>query len=352
MKSSGNQHEQGSATWSSDEAPEALPRSAGRAGGVLQHRHLVALVAIADAGSVHRAAQHLGMPQPALSRQLAEAERLLEVRLFDRSAQGTAPTAAGSTVLPRCRLLLRMLTGLRDIGQQRRPQILLGCVQRSMQTMMPIVLGRWQPLLRPLETREQPLLRVSEGDSQMLWRQLLEGKLDFAVLREQPQAQTHGLLVEHLYDDHTAIICARTHPELDASEVPLERLLEFGWALPEVGRTSRAILDRILADLGYAPIHPVIEARSFESLMDVVASTRLLSIAPTAAVQKYVNAGQLRTVAIRPALPATPISLAFHPELLEDPWMASFRSELHDAGARLRPRACAGIASSMQPPDD
>ncbi|MBU6257462.1 MAG: LysR family transcriptional regulator [Burkholderiales bacterium] len=307
-------------------------------------------MAIADAGSVHRAAQQLGMPQPALSRQLAEAERLLEVRLFDRSSHGMAPTSAGKAVLPRCQLLLRLLGGIRNIGQQRRPQILLGCVQRSMQTMMPIVLGRWQPLHEPLGTREEPLLRVLEGDSLSLWHLLLDGKLDFAVLREQPQARANpqALLVQHLYDDHTAIICAGDHPVLRSGEVPLERLPDFGWALPQVGRTSRAILDRMLADRGCAPIQPVIEARSFESLIDVVASTRLLSIAPAMVVQKYVKAGKLRTIAVRPALPATPISLACHPEILEDPWMETFRSELHQAGVRLRQAARSRRAAPSQ----
>ncbi len=334
-------------------AAGASQRPAVRAGEVLQHRHLLALVAIADAGSVHRAAQQLGMPQPALSRHLAEAERLLELRLFDRSSHGTAPTAAGSAVLPRCRLLLRMLGDMRDIGRQRRPQILLGCVQRAMHTVMPIVLGRWQPLHGPLDTRDETLLRVLEDDSLTLWNLLLDGKLDFAVLREQPQAraESRALLVEHLYDDQTVIICGHDHPDLDSRKVPLERLLGFGWALPQVGRTSRAILDRMLADLGYAPIQPVIEARSFESLIDVVASTRLLSIAPAMVVQKYVKAGQLRTIAVRPALPATPISLACHPDILEDPWMETFRSELHQAGARLRQGTRTRRASSREADD-
>lgn len=324
-----------------------------RAAGPLQHRHLLALVAIADAGSVHRAAQALGMPQPALSRQLAEAERLLDVRLFERSSHGTAPTAAGSAVLPRCRLLLRMLGGMRDIGRQRRPQILLGCVQRSMHTVIPAVLGRWQALHEPMDSRGEPLLRVLEGDSQTLWNLLLEGKLDFAVLRAQPQPRgdAHPLLVEHLYDDLTSIICAHDHPGLGTGEIALERLLEFGWALPQVGRTSRAILDHALAELGLAPIQPVIEARFFESLIDVVASTRLLSIAPAVVVRKYVQSGQLRTLRVRPAVPATPISMACHRDTLEDPWMAAFRSELHQAGARLRQESRAPRKGARASPD-
>ena len=50
-----------------------------------------ALVAVGDSQSVHRAARDLGVPQPVLSRLLAEAEALIGARLFDfgRSKQDT-----------------------------------------------------------------------------------------------------------------------------------------------------------------------------------------------------------------------------------------------------------------------
>jgi len=46
----------------------------------LQRRHIEALVAVADHQSVHRAARELGMTQPAVSRLLADAEKMLGAR--------------------------------------------------------------------------------------------------------------------------------------------------------------------------------------------------------------------------------------------------------------------------------
>jgi molybdenum-dependent DNA-binding transcriptional regulator ModE len=61
---------------------------------LLQRRHIQALVAVGDSRSVlHRAARELGMPQPAVSRLLAEAEQILGARLFERSSHGSKPTA-------------------------------------------------------------------------------------------------------------------------------------------------------------------------------------------------------------------------------------------------------------------
>jgi DNA-binding transcriptional LysR family regulator len=58
-------------------------------------RHLRALVTVAAAHTIGRAAARLGITQPALSRQLREVEHALGVTLLERSARGVALTPAG-----------------------------------------------------------------------------------------------------------------------------------------------------------------------------------------------------------------------------------------------------------------
>ncbi|MFH8369549.1 LysR family transcriptional regulator [Streptomyces sp. NPDC018031] len=75
----------------------------------LQIRHLRALCAVAETGSLNRAAAGLGLPQPALSRQIRRVERLLGGALFDRGATGARPTAYGTAVLEQARTILALL---------------------------------------------------------------------------------------------------------------------------------------------------------------------------------------------------------------------------------------------------
>ena len=58
-------------------------------------RQLRYFLAIADAGALSRAAENLNVAQSALSHHLAEIERTLAVKLFDRKARGVSLTAAG-----------------------------------------------------------------------------------------------------------------------------------------------------------------------------------------------------------------------------------------------------------------
>src|SRR5690606_8592160 len=72
----------------------------------LELRHLKIVSAVADAGSVSKAAVSLGLAQPALTAQLKRIERVLGGALFHRDHTGARPTALGELVLTRAKVLL------------------------------------------------------------------------------------------------------------------------------------------------------------------------------------------------------------------------------------------------------
>src|SRR6201999_2875399 len=80
----------------------------------LELRHLRVVVAIAETGSVTKAASMLGLAQPALTPQLQRIERTLGGPLFERDRRGARPTALGELVLSRARVLLPAMKGLQD----------------------------------------------------------------------------------------------------------------------------------------------------------------------------------------------------------------------------------------------
>jgi molybdate transport repressor ModE-like protein len=78
----------------------------------LEVRHLRALCAIADTGSVHKAARQLGMTQPSLTTQLRRIEQAVGGQLFNRERTGSRPTPLGRTVLTRARPIVAQMTEL------------------------------------------------------------------------------------------------------------------------------------------------------------------------------------------------------------------------------------------------
>jgi DNA-binding transcriptional LysR family regulator len=305
----------------------------------LQRRHLEALVAIGEQRSVHAAARELGMAQPALSRLLAEAEARAGQSLFERTRQGSRPTPSGAAFVTQARLLLRAFERLDDPVARRRAPIRLGCIARSMHTLMPALLQRVYPAHAPKQPAADSALRfrLTEGSSTTLFAAVAEGELDFAILRALgADVAERGLAIDRLYDERTVIICAADNRTLPAATVALARLAEHDWVLPEAATASRAAFDRFWSERGLRPIRPLIEARSFETNLALVARTRFLSIAPESVARRHEANGAVRILHARPALPASPVMLAYLRAAVDDPLLAGFRAAVHEAAGQAR----------------
>jgi DNA-binding transcriptional LysR family regulator len=304
----------------------------------LQRRHIETLVAVADHHSVHRAARELDMTQPAVSRLLAEAESMLGARMFDRSVLGSQPTAHGAAVLAHARFVLRGIERLDCLIDEYGPTVRLGCIPRAMHTLMPHLLNRLFPDASGNKPDAGFRLNVIEESSTMLFDAIGRGSLDFAILRHVSGAAGIGdnLAVERLYDERPMIICAADNPELSRGTIDLAKLVDRGWVLPSQETTSRAVLERFWNQQGLSPIRPVIETRTFESNLALVAETRFISIVPESIARRYAELGVVRIVNVRPALPASPVMLVSQHSAQDDPVLQHFRSIVHDTAANCR----------------
>src|SRR3954464_2525136 len=80
----------------------------------METRQLAAFVAVVDRKSFSRAAEQLGLSQPAFSRQGAGLEKRVGIRLLDRSGRSVEPTEAGAILYRRAQRLLQLEEQLLD----------------------------------------------------------------------------------------------------------------------------------------------------------------------------------------------------------------------------------------------
>src|SRR5262245_4092447 len=83
-------------------------------------RHLRTFVTVAEQGTVSRASLRLRIAQPALSRQIADLEAELGVKLFDRIRRRLILTGAGERLLGDCRTILGAVGSLTERAQLLR----------------------------------------------------------------------------------------------------------------------------------------------------------------------------------------------------------------------------------------
>lgn len=294
-----------------------------------QRRQIELLVAVADTGSMHKAAQRLGIAQPAVSRVLAGIEQSIGARLFERTSVGSALTPRGAALAVQARAVLSVLQRMEDVGEQATPTIRFGCIPRAMHTLMPFLIESLGPEAR---------LQVKEDGSPLLFSAMQQAKLDFAVMRHVSgvAGMVDRLVAHRLYDERPVVI-RNPHRPFSRKKVHLLRDLgAHGWALPASGTTTRTLLERFWQELGVAPIRPVIETRSYESSIALVSSTDLLSIIPHSIARSYERAGLIRVVDVTPALPGTAVLLVCEEHALADPVLSGVRERVLSAAARAR----------------
>ena len=83
-------------------------------------RHARTFVAVAELGTVTKAAARLRIAQPALSRQISAFEQELGLKLFDRIGSRLVLTGEGEQMLSDCRVLLNYARAIGDRAQMLR----------------------------------------------------------------------------------------------------------------------------------------------------------------------------------------------------------------------------------------
>ncbi|MCC3770448.1 LysR family transcriptional regulator [Streptomyces sp. UNOC14_S4] len=252
-------------------------------------RHLKALVAIADEGTVTAAAARLRLTQPALSRTLAQLEQRIGVRLVDRSSRRLALTPAGSTLLEHGRAILAHLdAALADTATVSRPLRLgYNCAVLGRQTV---------PLLRSWR-RDHPHVPLELRRMDNRTAGLATREVDLAILRVRPtdpRIEAEALYLEErvaaLPDDHP--LAARD--TVTAAELHTETLV----VCPE---TSSAGVELWPPEL--RPLRTV-EVRNVDEWLTVVSAGQAIGLAAAGTRESHAHPG-VRYVTVTDAPAAT-----------------------------------------------
>ncbi|MDX3905270.1 MAG: LysR family transcriptional regulator [Pigmentiphaga sp.] len=272
---------------------------------LLELRHLRAVLATAETGSLHQAAALLGTSQPALSRLLREAEERIGICLFERTPHGSRATAAGMLAEQVARRIEADVQRLHDMARDGRWHLRVGCIPRALDLVVPDLLHH---LPEPLADRVQIDLR--EDDSLTLMASLNRGDLDLAILSligETPG----GLLSRKLYLDRNVFVCGLPGPEIPDQPLSPQFLARHLFAAPAPGTPSRLEFDRYWHEHGVAVPPCRVAARTYDAIASVLPGTSLLAVMPAQVAYRHAGNGTLRVLDVAHPLPMRPIHVVW-----------------------------------------
>ncbi|NXY93848.1 LysR family transcriptional regulator [Streptomyces sp. BR123] len=224
----------------------------------LEVRHLRVLCAIAEAGSLTRAAAALSMTQPGLSTQLRRIENMLGGVLFDRQRAGATPTAFGELVLARAHAVLPGIDAL--LADTARAARHLASPDRVR------VGSVGAPLLGHLLLAVRKFLPGAEVTSRChyspvtLLDDLAAGRLEAAVLGDHPEQRLpprDGVILIPLVTEPVFALLPSAHPLAGREAVCLTELADHDWAMPRPdGDRTREYWSSVCALTGRRPSAP------------------------------------------------------------------------------------------------
>lgn len=241
-------------------------------------KQLRALLAIAETGSVTRAAQLLHVVQPALSRQLRLLEDELGTALFDRTRHGMHLTDAGQVLVEHARRALRELDRAR--AEVVAPDTVTGTAAIGLLPSTSALLAG--PLVRSLQARFPDLkARLTTGFAGHLQQWLENGEIDLALLYEpKPSAllDVQPLLDEKLYLVGPMSAGFRFDKAVALSDVASVKLI-----MPNPPHGLSMILEHACAVAGVR-LNVVTETNSMQIQKELVAHGIGFTILPSAAI--------------------------------------------------------------------
>jgi LysR family nitrogen assimilation transcriptional regulator len=143
-------------------------------------RQIRAVIAVCEEGSFTRAAARENATQSGISQHVANVERTLGVRLFDRSATGVRPTPAGLRYYKRC---VDAVGQLENAGEEVRGMAGLVTGELRIGLIPTMCRAALAPTLESFAPRYPDVrLHIVEGYSGVLTEMVLADDLDFAVV--------------------------------------------------------------------------------------------------------------------------------------------------------------------------
>ncbi|PPH42778.1 LysR family transcriptional regulator [Rathayibacter sp. AY1C9] len=212
---------------------------------------LEVLERIAEAGSLSRAAEALGVTQQAVSARLRVAERAIGQPLVRRSPTGSLMTDAGRLVLELAGPVLEASRRL-EAGAAALRQPTGSLVLAASQTIAELLLPRW--LLEFRQRTPEVSVQLIAGNSATVTELVRSGAAQLGFV-ETP-ASTATLSSDVVTEDELAVVVAPDHPWARAASISAEDLAGTALLTREEGSGTRTTLEAWLHDAGLALTTP------------------------------------------------------------------------------------------------
>jgi len=254
------------------------------------------LLAIAEAGSLSKAAQRFPIALSAASNRLRKFEQSCGIEIFARSADGMSPTAAGRFILERAARVAGEVEGLKDtvreLRGERRVSVRVGGTTVAISTFLPAPVGRF------LADHPETDLQLLEQSSIDVLRAVRAGDVELGIL--DGDVAGDGVISLPFRSNRLVLLVPVGHALAERASIRLRDALDHPFICLPARRAMQRFVEKMASASG-RPLKIRVRASSFDAIAQLVARGAGVAMLPEAAAARFANDMPVRIVALEEA---------------------------------------------------
>jgi DNA-binding transcriptional LysR family regulator len=272
------------------------------------------LKAIAAEGSFKRAADSLYVSQPAVSLQVQNLERQLDVPLFDRGGRRAQLTEAGHLLLSYGEKILTLCQetcrALEDLQNLQGGTLIIGASQTTGTYLLPRMIGMFRQMYPDVAVQ----LHV-HSTRRTSWS-VANGQIDLAIIGGEISPELQDALEVIPYaEDELALILPVFHPLAKVEEIQKDDLYKLQFITLDSQSTIRKVIDQVLSRCGIETrrLKVEMELNSIEAIKNAVQSGLGAAFVSVSAIEKELQMGVLHQAKIDDVVVKRMLSVIMNP---------------------------------------
>ncbi|HIK11271.1 MAG TPA: LysR family transcriptional regulator [Oscillatoriaceae cyanobacterium M33_DOE_052] len=287
------------------------------------------LKAIAAEGSFKRAADSLYVSQPAISLQVQNLERQLDVPLFDRGGRRAQLTEAGHLLLSYGEKILSLCQetcrAIEDLQNLQGGTLIVGASQTTGTYLLPRLIGLFRHKYPDVAVQ----LHV-HSTRRTAWS-VANGQIDLAIVGgEVPSELQESLEIKPYAQDELALIIPVFHSLAEQATIQKEDLYKLNFITLDSQSTIRKVIDQVLSrcDIDTRRLKVEMELNSIEAIKNAVQAGLGAAFVSISAIEKELEMAVLHRAPIEGVVVKRMLSVIFNPNRYRSKAAEAFTREI------------------------
>ncbi len=259
--------------------------------GRLRLRQLLLVVAISDLTSLRKAADQVGISQPAATKMLAELESALGVPLFQRGRRGMVATAYGAALIRHAHVVISDVGAMRDeisgLASGTAGRLAIGMITAAAAGPLSIAVAQ----LKKRRPRLDVTIAVETSD--ILIPMLEQGRLDAVIGRRVPSGHAADLEFTEIGPERLSVVTGAANSLRDQPHLTLPALRNEAWILQPWSSPLRQVVEAAFRDARMETPTNVIETASILTATTLLQHSDMVSVVPHSVALHYVSSGMM-----------------------------------------------------------